>query len=524
MGPNPPTPIPPGRKNQEIAPATELREVTVRYGPVLANDRLSLRVAAGTIHGVIGENGAGKSTAMKVLYGLCQPETGEVLIEGSKRILRSPADALRAGVGMVHQHFMLAGPYSALDNVLLGVEPVRWGLVRRTAAREHLQVLAARQGLAIPWDTPVESLPVGVQQRIEILKLLYRGARMLIFDEPTGVLTPAETAHLFDTLKRLRSEGKTILLVTHKLKEVMAVTDQVTVLRAGRVTGEVLTAKTNPQELADLMVGRKVRLQVEAPPTEIRRDGVPALEVRDLRLTDMARGRDRLAGLNLSVRSGEIVGIAGVEGNGQSDLVQALLRPSDPNRRTSGTIKLAGREITRCTTAQIRQMGLAVIPEDRVREGLISEFPVVDNWLLGFERERLFSRGCLLRRSFIRETARASLERYEVRPAELDLPGGALSGGNQQKLIVAREFQREPRLLIAAQPTRGVDVGAVEFIHQRLLQVRAQGGGVLLISSELDEILALADRILVMYEGRIVEEYARGEATEAELGLKMGGG
>ncbi len=502
--------------------AVELRALSKRFGGVLANADVHLRVAAGTIHGIVGENGAGKSTAMKLLLGLLRPDSGEIFVHGQPCIWASPAAAMARGLGMVHQHFMLAGAYSALDNILLGAEPVRGGMINRRQARTRLELLRQQYGLPVDWDSPVERLPVGVQQRIEILKLLYRDANILILDEPTAVLTPRETAELFANLRRLRNEGKTILLITHKLKEVMAITDQVTVFRAGRVTGERVTANTNPTELARLMVGRDVVLNLAVAPAKPQ-VGV-ALEAADLHLAGPAvGGRTRLAQVSLQVRPGEIVGIAGVEGNGQSELLQALLHPRDPRCRTSGTVRCLGQDVTHWEAGRIRELGVALVPEDRHREGLLLERPLRENFLLGWQRRSPFSRGGFLRPSALTSAAAAAVEEYDVRPADLGLAVGRLSGGNQQKLIFAREFQERPRLVIAAQPTRGVDVGAIEFIHRRLVRARDEGAGVLLVSFEIEEILALADRILVLYEGRITAEFARGEVSEAELGLKMGG-
>jgi general nucleoside transport system ATP-binding protein len=501
--------------------AVELRGLTKQFGSVLANAEVDLRVEAGTIHGIIGENGAGKSTAMKILYGLLQPDAGEIFVNGEKRRWRSPADAIEQGIGMVHQHFMLAGPYSALDNILLGAEPLRWGIVDRRTARGRLEAVARQYGLAVDWDRPIEQLPVGIQQRVEILKLLYRQAYILILDEPTAVLTPQETNDLFANLAKLRAEGKTVLLVTHKLKDVMAFTDRVTVFRAGKVSGEVETSQTNPQELANLMVGRRVVLNIEVPPARPRTE--LALEVAGLSLTGPKASRHRLGDISVSVRRGEIVGVAGVEGNGQSELLQAILHPREARCRTSGVVRILGNDVTACDALRIRELGVAVIPEDRLQEGLLLERPVSENFLLGLQRSPILSRtGFLSLGGLARAATRATAE-YDIRPPDLDLPAGKLSGGNQQKLIVAREFERRPRVLIAAQPTRGVDVGATEFIHNRIVRARNEGAGVLLVSSELDEILTLSDRILVMFEGRIVAEFRRGEVTEPELGLKVGG-
>jgi general nucleoside transport system ATP-binding protein len=507
----------------------EFRGVSKRFGPVVANDHLDLRIRRGTIHGIVGENGAGKSTAMKLLFGLYRPDAGEILLEGRPCAWHRPADAIARGIGMVHQHFMLAGPYSALDNILLGAEPLRAGLLDRRTARARLDKLAAQYGLPVDWQAPVEQLPVGIQQRIEILKLLFREASVLILDEPTAVLTPQETSALFVNLRWLRDQGKTILLVTHKLKEVLALTERVTVLRAGKVSGELQTARTNAQELADLMVGRKVDLQVHATPARPRPEA--ALEVRRLTLLAPtarhrgASGRRRLlSDVSFSVQRGELVGIAGVEGNGQSDLLRMLLEPRQGRRRLSGSIGILGHDATTLSAERIHGLGVAVIPEDRLDQGLLPAWPVRDNFLLGLHHRPQFNWLGLLRTARLRECARRALQQYDVRPRDLGLPAGNLSGGNQQKLVIAREFEREPALLLAAQPTRGVDVGAIEFIHRRILRARDAGAGVLLVSSELDEILALSDRILVMFEGRIVAEYGRGEVSEGELGLKMGGG
>jgi simple sugar transport system ATP-binding protein len=506
----------------DMPAAVELQGLTKHFGSVLACAGISLRVQVGTIHGVIGENGAGKSTAMKMLYGMLRPDAGRILIEGQPRIWASPSEAIASGIGMVHQHFMLGGPYSALDNILLGAEPLRFGLIDRKTARARVEALSRQYGLPVPWDRSVEALPVGIQQRIEILKLLYREANILILDEPTAVLTPQETNSLFANLKQLRNEGKTILLITHKLNDVMNFTDRVTVFRVGKVVGEMQSSQTSAQELADLMVGRRVALNLEVPPARPRPER--AIEVAGLNVAGAAGGRHQLADVSFSVMRGEIVGIAGVEGNGQSELLQAMLHPRESGNRTSGAIHILGHAVSNWGARVIRQLGVGVIPEDRLQEGLLLERPVSENFLLGLHRNPVFSHSGVLNLQNLRQTARRAVEEYDVRPGDLTMPAGRLSGGNQQKLIVAREFERHPQVLIAAQPTRGVDVGAIEFIHQRLVRARDQGAGVLLVSSELDEILALSDRILVMYEGRIVAEFGRGQASERELGMKMGGG
>ncbi len=501
--------------------AVELRGVTKRFGGVLANDQVSLRVAAGTIHGIVGENGAGKSTAMKILYGLYRPDRGEILVKGRECEWRSPAEAITRGLGMVHQHFMLAGPYSVLENLMIGAAPTHFGFLDRKCARARLEEIARQDGMVLDWDHPVEALPLGTQQRIEILKLLYRDTDILILDEPTAVLTPPQTAQLFEHLKKLRARGKTILFVTHKLKEIMAITERVTVLRQGRVIEELETAATTPEELADLMVGRKVTLRLEVSSAATQSE--PALEVTGLSLSRGVKTRPLLDNVNISVRRGEIVGLAGVEGNGQSELLEAVLHPAERLCRSAGIVRVLGQDVTRWAPSRIRSLGVGFIPEDRVSDGLLLERPVTENFLLGRQREPEFNRGGFLRKRKVTIACAAAIAEFDIRPPDTGLAAEGLSGGNQQKLILAREFERQPRLLIAAQPTRGVDAGAVEFIHRRLVRARDEGAGVLLVSSDLDEILTLSDRILVMFEGRVAGECKRGELSERDLGLKMGG-
>jgi simple sugar transport system ATP-binding protein len=502
-------------------PAVELRGLTKRFGTCVANDGVSLRVERGSIHGIVGENGAGKSTTMKMLYGVYRPNAGEILVNGKECVWTSPADAMAAGIGMVHQHFMLAGPHTALDNILLGAEPSQFGLINRKQALQRLDELSQQYGLHVDWDRPVEELAVGIQQRIEILKLLYHNANILILDEPTAVLTPQETNALFENLSQLRDQGKTTLLITHKLKEVMAFTDRVTVFRAGKVTGDVQTSQTSAQELANLMVGRKVLLRVDVPNAKPLPEA--AIEVKHLTLTGSGGSRHKLSDVSFLVKRGEIVGIAGVEGNGQTELLQAMLHPSDKSCRSAGTVSFLGHEVSSWSAQEIRQLGIAVIPQDRHNEGLLLSRPVTENFVLGLHRYPEFSRTGILNTRNIAATATRSIEEYDVRPADLALPAAKLSGGNQQKLIIAREFHRNPKVLLASQPTRGVDVGAIELIHQRIIRARDEGASVLLISAELDEILALSDRILVMFEGKIVGEFLRGTVNDTELGLKMSG-
>lgn len=525
------------------APAIELRGLTkafrVQSGPggepqwVVANEEVSLAVQRGSIHAVIGENGAGKSTAMKMLYGMVEPDAGEIWIHGKPRKWTTPSDAIAAGIGMVHQHFMLAGPYSVLENLLLGAEqeasrlsflPRSLRPVNRLKARQDLQRLAREQGFELSLDSPVERLPVGIQQRIEILKLLYRKAEILILDEPTAVLTPQETEELFTQLKKLASQGKTVVVITHKLKEVMRWADRATILRAGRVVGEREVHETSVEELASLMVGRRVNLTAQSP--EALAAGLTAVKLTGLRYRPPGDVRDRLNGLDLVVRNGEIVGIAGVEGNGQNELVQALLDPRGMGSALKGEVRLFGENLKALSCAQIRELGVALVPADRHRDGLLLKRPLWENFILGVQRHytgKLWKLGGWLSQDKILTHARKAIQKYDVRPNALEMEAGSLSGGNQQKLIIGRELERKPKFLIAAQPTRGVDVGAIEDIHERILRARTRGTAVLLISSELDEILALSDRIVVLYDGKAVAELKRREADEKTLGMYMGG-
>ncbi len=510
------------------APAVEFENVSKTFGDVVANDGITFSVRGGSIHGIIGENGAGKSTAMKLLYGLHRPDAGgglhrpdaggTIRVNGQAVSFRTPQDAIRLGIGMVHQHFMLAGPYTVLDNIILGAEPTgRFGEVDRAAARTKLAAIAKKYGLEVPFDRPVERVPVGVQQRIEILKALYRGCEILILDEPTAVLTPPEVEKLLANLRSLRAEGKTILIITHKLKEVLAFTDHVTVFRQGKVSGELPTVEATVQSLADLMVGRKVSLSVEVP---ARAPEKPLLEVAGL---CAKRGEvSVLTDLALSVRGGEIVGIAGVEGNGQSELLEALFHSAEKGIIESGSIRVLGEEVTGMRAAKILRMGVAYVPEDRHEQGLLLDRSVEDNFILG--QQSSYAWYGWLRRRWIRAGIARAITAFDIRPRRVDLKIRGLSGGNQQKVIIAREFEKNPKVLVVAQPTRGVDVGAIEFIHGRILRAREAGVAVLLVSSELDEILQLADRILVLYSGRVVAEFRRGEADEKKIGQVMGGG
>jgi simple sugar transport system ATP-binding protein len=499
-----------------VPKAVELSHISKHFGRLAANDDVSLAVEAGTIHALVGENGAGKSTLMKILYGLYQPDAGTLRVRGVETRIRSPLDALALGLGMVHQHFMLVRPLTVAENVVLGIEPGFGPLFGRRRAEQEVAVLSRRYGLIVDPHARVENLSVGEEQRVEILKVLHRGASVLILDEPTAVLTPQEVDELFAVLRKLREGGTTILLITHKLREVMEISDRVTVLRGGKVVGERATAETSITELAALMVGRPVPLEREKTPA---RTGEVRLEVRDLRVRD-DRGLEAVRGVSLTVRGGEIVGVAGVEGNGQAEWIDAL---AGLRRPAGGFVALRGRNVTRALPAARFRAGLAHVPADRLRRGLVPDFTLAENSVLGLHRERRFGRGPFLSRRALRRHARTLLADHDVRPADPEALARNLSGGNQQRLVVGRELSRRARVLLVAHPTRGVDLGAIEQIHARLLRERDRGRAVLLFSSELSELLALADRIVVLYEGRIVHETPANRTSERSLGLYMTG-
>jgi simple sugar transport system ATP-binding protein len=502
----------------ETAPALELIGIDKRFGPVQANRAVAFSVAPGSVHGLIGENGAGKSTLMNIVYGFHPADAGEIRVRGRKVDIRSPSDAIAAGIGMVHQHFMLVENFSVLENVILGVEK-SWSLAGGLEhARAELLRLGRDYGLEVPLDETVEHLPVGLQQRVEILKALYRRADILILDEPTAVLTPAEADQLFKMLAQLRAAGKTVILVTHKLREIMAITDRVTVMRQGQVVAEVATTTTSPAELAEKMVGRPVRWETEKAPA---RPGATLLEVRDLAVCDQ-RGIERVKGVSFDLRAGEIVGIAGVSGNGQSELLAALSGMVSPAR---GTIRLAGEALQggEGEPRRRRQLGLAHVPEDRLRMGVVARFPAEDNAILGYQDRPAYNHAGFLDRQAIHTSCEAKIAAWDVRPAQARLRFAAFSGGNQQKLVLAREIDSGPKILIVGQPTRGVDIGAIETIHRRLIALRDTGAALLVVSVELEEILNLSDRVLVMTGGEIVGELSRAEATEERLGLLMAG-
>ena len=507
--------------------AVEMRNITKTWPGVVANDHVNLKVRKGEIHALVGENGAGKSTLMNILYGLIHPDSGEIHINGQLEHIAGPRDAIRLKIGMVHQHFMLIPPLTVAENIVLGHEPGNVASIYDVKnARATILDLSKQYGLPIDPDTRIEKLSVGLQQRVEILKILYRAADILIMDEPTGVLTPQETFELFDVLRGLVQQGKTIIFITHKLREVLALTDTITVLRRGKNAGELITSQTNQAEIARLMVGREVLLRVDKTPAH---PGPVVLHVEDLYARD-DRDLEVLHGVSFDVRSGEILGIAGVEGNGQSELVEAL---TGMRKITSGKISItqvkggqAGKtqDITVMNAREERLAGLAHIPEDRRGSGLVLADSIEDNTILGRQRWPQFSwNGLVLLLRSIANWAKKLVTEFDVRTTSIKAPVRSLSGGNQQKVIIAREFAADPLALIASQPTRGVDIGAIEFIHRRIIEQRDAGKAVLLISAELDEIRSLSDRIAVMYEGKIVDVVTP-EATEEQLGILMTGG
>lgn len=502
------------------SPAIELKGISKAFGPVQANKDISISVAKGTIHGIVGENGAGKSTLMSILYGFYKADAGEVWINGKHTHIPDSQAAIRAGIGMVHQHFKLVENFSVVENVVLGAEDGAMLQPSLRKARRILTELASEYGLDVDPDAIVEDLSVGHQQRVEILKQLYRQAEILILDEPTGVLTPAEADQLFRILGRLKEEGKTIILITHKLREIMDVTDTVSVMRRGEMTATVKTAETSPAGLAELMVGRKVLLEVDkAPPSA----GDVVLDVKNLRVVD-ATGVERVKSISLQIRAGEILGIAGVAGNGQSELLEVLggMIPA-----TSGEITLHGEPIDitgRYSNGQSRRArGIGHVPEDRQVEGLIMPYEAWENAAFGYHHDEKYQSGMLMNNAAIKADCAEKMERYDVRPPNPRLPARNFSGGNQQKIVVAREMDRQPELLLVGQPTRGVDIGAIEFIHKQIIALRDAGKAVLLVSVELDEILGLSDRIAVMFDGEISGERLPDETNEGDLGLLMAG-
>jgi len=499
-----------------VAPILCMKGITKRFPGVLANDHIDLEVEEGEIHALLGENGAGKTTLMNILYGLYQLQEGEIYFQGRPIRVSSPHEAISLGIGMVHQHFMLIPVFTVTDNIILGLKSPRGLILDTEQAAQRILELSKQYGLDVDPKAYVWQLSVGLQQRVEIVKALYRGAKLLILDEPTSVLTPQETRELFGILRSLAQQGTSIIFISHKLNEVMAISDRTTVLRDGRVVDTVLTKETTPSQLARMMVGREVILQVERPPAQ---RGEPALVVENLRaLND--KGLPALAGLSLQVHRGEILGIAGVDGNGQSELAEVL---TGLRKATSGRILVKGQDLCNRSPATFIRAGVACVPQDRKQTGSIAEFSLAENVILGSHEDPPFARHGVLNWNAITGYANRLIKDFDVRTPSADIKAKSLSGGNLQKLILAREVSRAHDILIAVQPTRGLDVGAIEFVYHRLLRERQRGTAILLISTELDEVLSLSDRIAVIYEGRIVGEMAAEDAVVEEIGLLMAG-
>jgi ABC-type uncharacterized transport system ATPase subunit len=495
----------------------ELRGITKRFPGVLANDHVDLTVEEGEIHALLGENGAGKTTLMNILYGLYHADEGEILVGGRPVRFASPGDAIAAGIGMVHQHFMLIPVFTVTENVILGVEETgALGFLDRHEARRRVEDISRRYGLAVNPDAMVEELPVGVQQRVEIVKALYREAEVLILDEPTAVLTPQEIEELFRVMRSLKQAGKSIIFITHKLKEVLAVADRITVLRRGKVVGSATPKEATEDKLAAMMVGREVELAVKK---DVATPGESVLRVEDLTVLD-DRGQVAVDGVSIEVRAGEVMGLAGVQGNGQTELVECItgLRPP-----LAGRVVLGGKDLTGARPRRVFLSGVAHVPEDRIEDGLVGDFSVADNLVLNTYYLPPFAKGLRRDDAAIKRTAEERVRQYDIRTPSILAPVRTLSGGNQQKVIVARELSRSVELLVASQPTRGLDVGSMSYIHEQIVKARDEGDGVLLVSTELDEILSLSDRIAVMYRGKVVAVVEAASTTPEELGLLMAG-
>jgi simple sugar transport system ATP-binding protein len=490
--------------------------ITKVFPGVRANDQVTFDLAPGEIHALVGENGAGKTTLMKILYGLYRPDAGTIRLRDQAVAIKNPRDAIARGIGMVHQHFMLVPPFTVLENIILGKESQTAGVLRLEEPAREIAEIMNRNGLPVDLSARVEDLPVGLQQRVEILKVLYRGAEVLVFDEPTAVLTPQEVVELFKTFRMMRDQGKGLIFISHKLDEVLEIADRITVIRRGQVVKTLQRAEASKPLIAELMVGKPVFLHVEKP---LPSPGKVVLEVKSLRQRS-PRGNLVLDGLSLQVHAGEIYGLAGVEGNGQSELVRAI---TEAVRLESGDVTLEGASVLSWDVRTRRDRGIGHIPEDRHRYGLLLPFSLAENLVLGRHHRSPFVRGSVVDSAKVRSYARESIASFDIRtPSELT-PANALSGGNQQKVIVAREMRFDPILLVASQPTRGVDVGATEFIYQQLVAARSRGKAVLLVSADLDEILSLSDRIGVIFKGRIIREFRQEEATKEQVGLFMTG-
>ena len=496
----------------------EMKDIVKRFGSFTANDHINLTVHKGEVHAILGENGAGKSTMMNVLCGLYKPTSGQIFIKGKEVNFNSPKDAIDIGIGMVHQHFMLIQPFTVLDNIILGIEPTRGLMIDRAGVRKEIQSLSEKYNMKVDLDAKIEDISVGMQQRVEILKVLFRGAETVILDEPTASLTPQEIEGLMEIIENLTADGKSVILITHKLKEITASSDNCTIIRQGRYINTVKVDDVNENELSSMMVGRDVNFKVDKKDQE---PGDVVLEVTDIHARDY-RGVEILNGLNLTVHEGEIVGVAGVDGNGQTELVEIMtgLRKAD-----KGSVKILGKEVINTTPDNTFKSGISSIPADRQKHGLVLEFSNEDNMILQHFNEAPYSKNGILNRKVIREHATSLMERFDIRPRGTESnPSGTLSGGNQQKVIIAREVSNDKELLIAVNPTRGLDVGAIEFVHKYLVEQRNKGRAVLLVSFELDEIMSLSDRIEVIFDGQITGSVSGKNADEKELGFMMAGG
>jgi simple sugar transport system ATP-binding protein len=495
----------------------ELKNIRKTFGDTVANDNVSITVHTGTIHAVVGENGAGKSTAMKIVYGFYTADSGDIFLNGKKVNIRNPHDAIALGIGMVHQHFMLVDTMTVAENIILGAETGTAASLDLEKANEDIKKLSDELKLEIDPQAVIEDLSVGLQQRVELLKALYRNADLLILDEPTAVLSPQEVEEFFGILRRMKEQGKTVVIITHKLDEVLAISDEVTVMRDGKTVGNVKTSETNAKELARMIVGRDVLLRVE------KTDARPSAEVLKVSgLSVSGNHGPAVKGVSFNVHAGEIVGIAGIEGNGQTELIEALAGLARP---TSGTISLNGKDVTRASARELKELGVAHIPEDRHRRGLLLNSDLAENSILGVHyRPPVASAAGMINTAAVERRVSEIIERFDVRPPDPTLTARSLSGGNQQKLIIGREFELHPKLLLVSQPTRGVDIGAIEFIHRKLIELRDSGAAVLLVSAELEEVTALADRLLVIREGEIVGEVDPKVTSVEEIGLMMTGG
>ena len=496
--------------------ALEVKNITKRFPGVLANDNINFDLKNGEIHALLGENGAGKSTLMNIIYGLYDPDEGEIFINGEKVDIENPHDAIARGIGMVHQHFMLVPVFSVMENIILGSEVTRGPSLNYSKARKDILKISQEYGLEIDPDAIIEELPVGVQQRVEIIKTLYRQANILVLDEPTSVLTPQEADDLFIIMRSLTDQGKSIIFITHKLREVLHIADRISVIRDGKIVGSTTPAKADKNKLASMMVGRDVDLQVQKTKAK---PGNVVLEVKNITVKD-ERHQDAVDGVSFKVRAGEILGVAGVQGNGQTELVEAL---SGLRHIASGTVVFGGAEVTNESPRKIIELGAGHIPEDRQKDGLVLAYSVSDNLILNRYYMEPFAKGIIRQEKVALESAEVLIDKFDIRTPSAATLASSLSGGNQQKVIVAREFSRQTKLLIAAQPTRGLDVGSIEYIHSRLIEKRDEGNAVLLVSTELDEIMELSDRIAVMFDGKIVDILDADDANKETIGLLMAG-